>query len=328
MACRMVERSFEAVVAGWFPATRAPSLGLLIGSLLFCTGPCVAQTLPPLRSVYTHGLNVTNAGVLPDTGLTYSNTFMDYSFHRLKCSGCGLATDVSVSVFIDLNLFVFVSNKTILGGTFAALTALSVSSSAISLPRPAEVSQGNGFADTFVQPFTLGWKLKRADISAAYALFAPTGRFRPGATDNTGAGYWSNCPTAGETVYLTANKTTAFSAYQIYEFHTTQRGTHIHPGQAFSLDYSLTQVLPITKKRSTLLQAGVAGYGMWQTTDNSGPGINAAIPGHYVANSVGGVVNVVLPMRKTSLGIKLLKEYANSNTVQGGTLQITGATTF
>jgi hypothetical protein len=113
-----------------------------------------------------------------------------------------------------------------------------------------------------LQPITLGWHLKRADITIAHALFAPTGKFRPGGTDNTGSGYWTNAPTAGETVYLTKDKATSISAYQVYEFHTTQKGTHIRPGQTFTLDYSLTHVLPLMKDMQTKLLIGLAGYGV------------------------------------------------------------------
>jgi hypothetical protein len=174
----------------------------------------------------------------------------------------------------------------------------------------------------------MGWHLKRADIMAAYAFFAPTGKFTAGATNNTGTGHWTNAPTAGETFYLTKNKGTAFSAYEMYEFHTTQNGTNIHPGQTFDLDYSLTQILPLQKDMHTLLQVGVVGYGQWQASNNSGPVVDPQHPGHYRVNAIGGAANVILPVRKVAVGFKLLKEFSNSYTVQGYSIQITGAITF
>lgn len=59
-------------------------------------------------------------------------------------------------------------------------------------------------------------------------------------------------------IYLTKNKRTAFSAYQMYEFHSTQEGTNIHPGHTMDLDYSSTQVLPLQKDEHASLQFGVA----------------------------------------------------------------------
>ena len=144
-----------------------------------------------------------------------------------------------MAVLVDVNVFMWVSKKKILGGNYGLVAGLPVTNSALSLAGENPVAGGGGFADSFYQPVTMGWHLKRADIIAAYAFFAPTGRFNAGASNNTGSGHWTNAPTAGETFYLTKNKGTAISAYEMYEFHTTQQGTNIHPGQTFDLDYSL-----------------------------------------------------------------------------------------
>jgi hypothetical protein len=64
-------------------------------------------------------------------------------------------------------------------------------------------------------------------------------------------------------VYLTADKATAVSAYEMYEFHGTQKHTDIRPGQTLNIDYSITQMLLLTRDRGTLLQIGLAGYGQY-----------------------------------------------------------------
>jgi hypothetical protein len=308
--------------------TSAGFWAIAIVLLIVVSGvPCQAQSLPPLRGVYTPGYNATNSGVMPEPGLTYANTFMDYSFNEARCTVCGELTP-DVAVLVDVNLFMWVSKKKILGGNFGAAALLSVTNSSLTLAGLGPIGGGGGFADSFYQPATLGWHLKRADIMVAYAFFAPTGRFTPGASNNTGSGHWTNVPTAGETFYLTKNKGTAFSAYQMYEFHTTQEGTNIHPGQTFDLDYSLTQIIPLQKDLHTLLQVGVVGYGQWQTSNNSGPGVDPQHPGHYRVNGIGGAANIILPVRKASVGFKFVKEFSNSYTVQGYSLQITGAITF
>jgi hypothetical protein len=307
----------------------ATAIGILF--FLGAAGPCRAQTpvVSPLRGVYTPGFSATNSGVLPEPGFTYSNTFMDYSFNQIRCTACGeLASQFDASVLVDANLFMWVSKKKILGGNYGAAALLSVTNSSLSLAGLKAIGGGGGFADSFYQPVTLGWHLKRADITVAYAFFAPTGKFTAGANNNTGSGHWTNAPTAGETFYLTKNKATAFSAYQMYEFHTTQNGTNIHPGQTFDLDYSLTQILPLQKDMHTLLQVGVVGYGQFQTSNNSGPGVDPQHPGHYRVNGIGGAANIILPVRKVVLGFKLLKEFSNSYTVEGYSLQINGAITF
>jgi len=296
--------------------------------MLAGTGLCLGQALPPVRGVYTPGFNAANSGVMPERGLSYANFFMDYSFDQFKSASGAIVAQNNAAVFIDINAFEWVTRKKILGANYALAALLPFSNSSISSPTLGAISGGGGFSDSFYQPFTLGWHFKRADIQVAYGFFAPTGRFTAGATNNTGTGLWTNSPTAGETFYLTKNKRTSVSAYQLYEFHTTQQGTHIHPGQTFNLDYSLLQILPLQKDMHTLLQFGLVGYGQCQTSDNSGPGVNPALPGHYRVNAIGGAASVLLPARKASVGFKLFKEFSNSSTVQGYSLQITGAITF
>ena len=311
-------------------STSVRLFGLTIGLfLLSAVASCFAQVLPPVRGVYTPGLNATNSGIMPAPGLTYANYFLDYSFNQFKtATGDTIFEQGSAAVFVDVNVFVYVAKKKLAGANYALVAGLPISNSNISSARLGSVAGGGGFADSFYQPLSLGWHLKRADIQAAYAFFAPTGRFTAGATNNTGTGHWTNAPTAGETFYLTKNKATSISAYQLYEFHTTQQGTSIHPGQTMNLDYSIMQILPLQKNMHTLLQFGFNGYGQWQMTDNSGPGVDPAHPGHYRVNAVGGAANIILPARKVSVGFKGFHEVSNSSTLQGYSLQITGAITF
>jgi hypothetical protein len=310
----------------------ASAMFLALGISLFLVahaGSCLAQTLPPIRGAYPSGFNATNSGVMPKPGLTYANYFMGYSFNQFRTAeGDTIFEQGSATVFIDINVFEWVSQKKILGANYALAAGLPFSNDTLSSVLLGAVGGGGGFADSFYQPITLGWHLKRADVQVAYAFFAPTGRFTAGAGNNTGSGHWTNSPTAGETFYLTKNKGTSLSAYQLYEFHATQQVTNIHPGQTFNLDYSLMQLLPLQKDKHTLLQLGLVGYIQRQTTDNSGPGVDPAHPAHYKVNALGGAANIILPPRQASVGFKLFKEFSNSATVQGYSLEIIGAITF
>jgi len=303
--------------------------GLELGLILLAgTGLCLGQALQPVRGMYTPGFNATNSGVMQEPGLTYANSFMDYSFDQFRPANGGIVDQRNAAVFIEINVFEWVTKKKILGANYALAALLPFSNSSISSPTLGAISGGGGFSDSFYQPLTLGWRFKRTDIQVAYGFFAPTGRFTAGATNNTGSGYWTNSPNAGETFHLTKNKRTSLSAYQLYEFHTTPQGTNIHPGQSFNLDYSLMQILPLQKDMHTLLQFGMVGYGQWQTSNNSGPGVDPAKPAHYRVNALGGAATVVLPARKASVGFKLFKEFSNSSTVQGYSLQTVGSITF
>ena len=281
-----------------------------------------------VRGVYPTGMNATNAGVTPASGLTYSNLFIFNSRDESKGPDGEVVATGTNAVMIDLNTFVWVSRRTWLGGArFSATATLLVSNNSLASDTEGQLSAGGGFADSFYQPFILGWTTDRVDIRTAYGVLAPTGRFNAGASDNVGSGYWTHAPSVGLTIFLTRDKTTTISAFHMYEFHTVQEGTDIHPGQTANIDYSVARTIRV--KEDTQLQLGLIGYGQWQTTDKTGPTISAAQgSAHYKVNALGFASNVLLPARKMSLGLKYFKEFSNRSTFQGYTLQIAGAVTF
>jgi|SRR5215475_5925235 len=283
-----------------------------------------------VRGVYPVGMNATNSGVTPQPGVTYSNLFVFFSRDEKKNANGDVVATGQNSIMMDLNSFVWVSGRTIgsLGGAvFSASATLPIANNSLTSDTQGTISGGGGFADSFYQPFILGWRTKRADFRAIYGFLAPTGRFNAGSNNNVGSGYWTSVLSAGQTIYLTENKATALSAFQMYEFHGTQEGTKIHPGQTFNLDYSLTQSFRL--QENLRLQLGLVGYGQWQTTDKTGPTITPEESvAHYKVNALGFAANAMLPQRKASVGVKYFHEFACRSTYQGYTLQISGAITF
>ncbi len=289
---------------------------------------CVDPARGQIRGSYTPGGAAVNSGALPDAGLTYQAVVQPYSFDETKgADGSRLPLNGKVSVFIDQNIFVWVSKLTILGGTYAATANLEITSSSLTLVRFGAPASTSGFGDSEFSPLTLGWQRPRADLLASYSVMVPTGRFHDGATDNTGAGYWGHFLSVGQTVYITADKGTAVSAYEVYEFHGTQKDTDVRSGQTFDIDYSVTQMLPLTPDKQTLLQVGLVGYGQYQTTDTRRP-LAIGVDGRYKVNALGVTAGVVLPERKVSLNVEFFKEFANRSTVEGRSLQISAGVTF
>jgi hypothetical protein len=291
-------------------------------------------TLTPVqaqvRGVYPVGMSATNAGVTPEPGITYSNLFVFFSRDEEKgAHGEVLATGQN-SIIIDMNSFVWVSKKklSLLGGAvFSASATLPIANNSLTSDVNGALSGGGGFADSYYQPFLLGWRKQRFAIRAIYGFLAPTGRFSAGASTNVGSGYWTPVVASGQTIYLDSSKATALSAFQMYEFHGTQQGTMVHPGQTFNLDYSLTRTFPL--QPSLRLQLGVVGYGQWQTTDKHGPNITQEqAAAHYKVNALGFTANAVLPAQKASIGLKYFREFECRSTYQGYTLQISAAITF
>jgi hypothetical protein len=283
---------------------------------------------PQVRGVYPTGMSATNAGVMPDAGLTYANLFIFNARDESKGADGEVVATGTNAVMIDLNTFVWVSRRKLLGGArFSAAATLLVSNNSLASDTAGQLSAGGGFADFYFQPFILGWSTDRVAIRTAYGVLAPTGRFNADASDNVGSGYWTHAPSIGVTLFLTNDKTTTLSAFYMHEFHTVQEGTGIHPGQTADIDYSITRTVRINDEAQ--LQLGVIGYGQWQTTDKTGPMITATQgSAHYQVNALGFASNVLLPARSMSLGLKYFKEFSNRSTFEGYTLQIAGAVTF
>jgi hypothetical protein len=281
-----------------------------------------------VRGVYPTGMNATNAGVTPNSGFTYSNLFIFNARDESKGSDGEVVATGTNAVMIDLNTFVWVSQGTLLGGArFSATATLLVSNNSLASDTEGQLSAGGGFADSFYQPFILGWQTERVGIRTAYGVLAPTGRFNAGASDNVGSGYWTHAPSVGVTIFLTRDKRTTLSAFHMYEFHTVQEGTGIHPGQTANIDYSMARTIRVNDDAQ--LQLGVIGYGQWQTTDKTGPTVTTTQgSAHYQVNALGFASNVALPARSVSVGVKYFKEFSNRSTFQGYTLQIAGAVTF
>src|SRR5215208_8119622 len=280
------------------------------------------------RGVYPLGMSAIGSGVMPGAGFTYSNSFLFYSRNRSLDANGGVVATGSNSVLMDMNGFVWASSKQILGGArLAASATLPIANNSLASDVAGSISGGGGFADSYYQPLILGWATERAEIKAIYGFLAPTGRFSAGEDDNVGSGYWTHVVASGQTFYLTADKRTAISAFQMYEFHGTQESTGIRPGQTFDLDYSATRSFPL--REDLHLQLGLVGYEQRQTTDKTGATVTAdQAAAHYSVNALGLSANLGFPAREVGLGFKYFKEFSNRSTFQGHSLQIAASVHF
>ena len=281
------------------------------------------------RGVYPLGMSATNSGVTPQPGFTYVNQLLFYTRdHAKDDAGMTLPITGENYVLMDMNTLVWVGEKKFLGGAnFSAVATLPFARNNLTSDIKGRISGGGGFADSYYMPFILGWNKERVAVRAIYGFLAPTGRFVAGATDNVGSGYWTHALSSGQTFYLKKNKRLVFSAFQMYEFHTTQEGTGIHPGETFDLDYSVMAALPIAK--GFQFQAGIVGYEQRQMTAKAGLTISAAASKErYAVNSLGFALNSAFPKHKASLGLKYFKEFSNRSTYQGYSIQVSGSISF
>ncbi len=298
-------------------------LPVLAAAYMLMAIPSHAQN----RGVYPLGMSAISSGLMPDSTFTYSNQFLFYTRDQAKDNeGHTLPVTGNHVVILDMNSITWVSETKILGARYAASASLPFSRNDLTSDLQGNLSGGSGFADSYYLPVIFGWLWNRAAVRVMYGFLAPTGRFSEGANDNVGSGYWTHAVSSGQTFYLTGNKRLSLSAFQMYEFHTTQEGTSVHPGDTFDLDYSLMYTAARTRRFQ--LQAGPAGYEQRQTTAKTGPDVSlAASEDRYAINAFGFAVLGVLPKR-TSVGVKYFREFANRSTFQGYSLQVVASIGF
>jgi hypothetical protein len=290
-----------------------------------------------------------NAGVIPDPGLTYANMAVNYSAGQLNDSnGNRVLQNVTgtYSFWVDENIFFYVPKYKFLGGYFVPYVSINVANGSL----VAEINGtnlgasagGSGLADTYVEPLNLGWHFKRADFNVGYAFTAPTGRYTAGASNNVGSGYWGNNITTGTTFYITKNKGTSANLFTDWEIHGQRKAastpagqvSNITPGQAFTMEWGLGQVLPLKKDFSSLLQLGLVGYDQWQVSSNGGTVIVAGIPlpasklPYYSVHGIGFQANFILPAKNLNFFFKYYDEYSAKARPEGRTILFGGSWTL
>ena len=164
-------------------------------------------------------------------------------------------------------------------------------------------------------------------LRAMYGILAPTGRFRAGADDNVGSGYWTHTVSSGQTFRLFASGTLVISVFEMYELHTTQRGTDVRPGGTFDLDYSIMRA--VARRDELRLELGLAGYLQRQTTATVEPGASPeSSAARYAVNGLGVAATAAFPKRRASVALKYFDEFANRATFEGYSVQLAGTFGF
>ena len=312
---------------------------------------CILPLQAQQKGQWVPGQMGLNAGVTPDPGFTYSNMAINYSAGKLNDSNGNAVQGITgtYAFWVDENVFAYVPKFKILGAKFVPMAIVSFANGSLVAELSvtpgtnlSPVAGGSGIADTFIQPVGLGWSWKRADVNVAYAFVIPSGRYTAGASNNVGSGYWGNFLTTVTTVYLTKNKATSANLFTGWEDHgqktaaSTPSGqfSKITPGQAFTMEWGLGQILPLKKDLSRLLQLGLVGYDQWQVSANGGNYLVAGIPvaasraPFYSVHGIGFQSTFLLPKKNLALFFKYYDEYSAKARPVGRTFVFGGSWTL
>jgi hypothetical protein len=295
---------------------KIPFLVLIV--MLSAAGTAHAQ----LNGLHLKGDAGLDSGSQGPPGAYWGTVFYWYDTSRINNqSGDQANSTGSLSLFAGFPLFSVVIKKKFLGANygFTVIPAAALNSS-LDAPRFGQ-NPGAGFGDIYFQPVNLGWKFERADLTAGFGVYAPTGRYtaeNPNG-DNTGLGMWGFEPSVGITVHLNEAKTWNASALASFEFHTDKRDTIQHVGNILTLEGGVGRsFLKGTAK------AGLVYYAQWKLTNDVLTGLPLLlVQGKNRATGLGPELTIPLATKNTLFGFFTFRyewEVYARTTTQGNAL--------
>jgi hypothetical protein len=156
-----------------------------------------------------------------------------------------------------------VTTRKILGANYAFAAALPWANNRVQGAEDFDSNPGTGLTDMFIQPINLGWHRRRADFTAAYGLYLPTGRYENGADNNTGLGMWAQEILLGTTAYLNEQRTLHAATTATFNFQSEKKDSNTKVGNILNLEGGLGADF-----LEGGLTAGLAYYGTFKLTDD------------------------------------------------------------
>lgn len=213
-----------------------------------------------------------------------ANAFHDRNGNEVDSINVGGATlniDADVNAFAIAPTFLWVSPWEILGARYGAYAAPTLGNTSFQASLRTETGFGrstddSSFApgDLFVQPVWLGWSGKHFDATVGYGFYAPVGKYEDGATDNVGLGFWTHQFQVAGAWYPVETRMLAVTFAGTFEIHSEKTDVDITPGERFSLNYGISQYIPLNKGPTWMGEIGVIGFSQWEVGKDSGSAVN------------------------------------------------------
>jgi hypothetical protein len=280
--------------------------------------------VPPAQAQYrgdhTPGFAGLSSGTEPDPGLYASFVVWAYPYSTVvNNSGRDIRIAGRLTSIMATVGFTVITNYSLFGGKLGANA---------SAPFIKNRVESNGVDNTSDFAFTdssvgamIGWTSSRADVSAGYNFYIPTGSYSPTvATGNAGLGMYGHEVIVGTTVYLDHKKTWNAAVTFGTEFHTAKHDTDIHVGDLGTLEGGIGKTLSHggTGPHVTVMNVGLVGYAQFKMTGDTGTDIPAAIRGlRDRVFALGPEFNVFEPRSRLTFVIRYEGELGARNRTQG-----------
>jgi hypothetical protein len=184
-----------------------------------------------------------------------------------------------------------------------------------------DANPGAGLSDSAITLISLGWHATRADATAGYTLFVPTGRYTNGANNNTGLGMWGNELSVGTTVYVSASRQWHAATLATFDFQSKKEDSETKVGSVMNLEGGVGGDF-----LKGGLTAGLDYYASFKLTDDQIEGFpDILIRGKNKVFAVGPEVQLALAKGNTLYGFLKVSyqwEVYARTTTQGSALTI------
>jgi hypothetical protein len=203
---------------------QALALGAFVAAAALLAAPAQAQ----FNGSHTLGDFGVQAGTQPGPGFYAAFFYYRYGSDTLKGrNGETIALSPESRSSLGIHAYApilwYVSKHEVLGANCGALAVIPWANGALEAPFWLARQTDTGFADMYIRPIDLGWHTTKADVTAGFGFYPPTGRYEAGGSGNTGKGMWTYEPFVGATLYLDEKKTFSVATNVFWELHGTRK---------------------------------------------------------------------------------------------------------
>jgi hypothetical protein len=214
------------------------------------------------------GLIGLDAGTIPPPGLSVVDRFVVFNADELRDRN-GNVIPIPGLEMQGISNAVGISYTYKLPRGCTSLTsraAAPIARLTLSIPERPEASFDRfGLTDIYVLPLQWGCQTDRFDVVASYSLYIPTGQFLLGGGKGLSSGNITHEFSFGGSIYRSKERTSFITALASYNLNLRKRNIDITRGDTFNIQGGAG-----VSRYNHVLEAGLAGYALWQVRDDRG----------------------------------------------------------
>lgn len=282
-------------------------------TIVISTTGALAQPTTPIHGHYPPGQTGLRGAAAASVGWSYTNFSRLFSNLDVKDQAGNTTQHVGEARYANISLITWTTAQKFYGMNYGAIVGIPFASGNLN-PGSDDIGQsGFDLGDIVITPVALSGAGSWFDYQVQFAVWTPSGKFSPGASDNRGSGFWSLVYTVGGVWYPGGNRRGwSLSAVARVEQNFEQTSTGLTPGDNFDIDWGIGRIVHLGPYA---LDVGVSGFGTWQMNSQSG-GQNGSRYRYY---GIGPEVSAVVADR-WAVRLRAQWEFGVRNAVQGNNI--------